>query len=94
MEQKNGVLELPKLEYYQKWYLPIYFPNSVSGLNISKINANGPKSPKIQVQLLRQEAMQAIEEVKLEPFRPLSKNNKINAIHYLAILDQWARFTK
>jgi len=49
---------------------------------------------KIQVQLLRQEDMQAIEEVKLEPFRPLSKNNKINAIHYLAILDQWARFTK
>ena len=42
VEQKNGVLELTKLEYLKKWYIPIYFPNSVSGPNISKINANGP----------------------------------------------------
>ena len=42
LEQKNGVLELTKLEYHKKWYFPIYFPNSVSGPNISKINANGP----------------------------------------------------
>ena len=47
LEQKNGVLELTKLEYHKKWYFPIYFPNSVSGPNISKINANGPFCPKI-----------------------------------------------
>ena len=46
LEQKNGALELTKLEYHKKWYLPIYFPNSVSGQNISKINANGPFCPK------------------------------------------------
>ena len=45
LEQKNGVLELTKLEYHKKWYFPIYFPNSVSGPNISKINANGPFCP-------------------------------------------------
>ena len=45
-EQKNRVLELTKLEYHKKWYFPIYFPNSVSGLNISKINANGPFCPR------------------------------------------------
>ena len=45
VEQKNGVLELTKLEYHKKWYIPIYFPNSVSGPNISKINANGPFCP-------------------------------------------------
>ena len=45
LEQKNGVLELTKLEYHKKWYFPIYFPNSVLGLNISKINANGPFCP-------------------------------------------------
>ena len=45
VEQKNGVLELTKLEYHKKWYFPIYFPNSVSGPNISKINANGPFCP-------------------------------------------------
>ena len=39
------VLELGKLEYLKKWYIAIYFPNSVSGLNILKINTNGPKSP-------------------------------------------------
>ena len=46
LEQKNGVLELTKLEYHKKWYFPIYFPNSVSGPNISKINANRPFCPK------------------------------------------------
>ena len=45
LEQKNEVLELTKLEYHKKWYFPIYVPNSVSGLNISKINANGPFCP-------------------------------------------------
>ena len=45
VENKNGVLELTKLEYHKKWYFPIYFPNSVSGPNISKINANGPFCP-------------------------------------------------
>ena len=48
LEQKNGVLELTKLEYDKKWYFPIYFPNSVSGPNISKINANGPFCPLLQ----------------------------------------------
>ena len=47
LEQKNGVLELTKLEYHKKWYFPIYFSNSVSGPNISKINANGPFCPLI-----------------------------------------------
>ena len=41
LEQKNGVLELTKLEYHKKWYILIYFPNSVSDQNISIINANG-----------------------------------------------------
>ena len=48
VEHKNGVLELTKLEYHKKWYFPIYFPNSVSGPNISKINANGPFCPKFE----------------------------------------------
>ena len=50
VENKNGVLELTKLEYHKKWYFPIYFPNSVSGPNISKINANGPFCPIPNVQ--------------------------------------------
>ena len=45
MDEKNGVLELGELEYHKKWYFPNYFPNSVSGLHISKINANGPFCP-------------------------------------------------
>ena len=45
LEQKNEVLELTKLEYHKKWYFPIYFWNSVSGPNISNINANGPFCP-------------------------------------------------
>ena len=45
LEHKIGVLELTKLEYHKKWYIPIYFPNSVSGQNISIINANGPFCP-------------------------------------------------
>ena len=49
LEQKNGILEFTKLEYHKKWYFPIYFPNSVSGLNILKINVNGSFYPKIQV---------------------------------------------
>ena len=40
-----GVLELTKLEYQKKWYLPNYFANSVFGPNISKIDANGPFWP-------------------------------------------------
>ena len=47
VEKKNGVLELTKLKYHKKWYFPIYFPNSVLGPNISKINANGPFCPQI-----------------------------------------------
>ena len=45
VEQKNGVLELTKLEYHKKWYFPNYFRNSALLLNISKINANGPFLP-------------------------------------------------
>ena len=45
LEQKNGVLELTKLEYHKKWYIDIFFPNSVSGQNISIINGNGPFCP-------------------------------------------------
>ena len=45
LEQKNGVLELTKLEYHKEWYIAIFFPNSVSGQNISIINANGPFFP-------------------------------------------------
>ena len=45
LEHKIGVLELTKLEYHKKWYIPIYFPNSVLGQNISIINANGPFCP-------------------------------------------------
>ena len=45
LEQKNGVLKLTKLEYHKKWYFPNYFRNSALLLNISKIDANGPKWP-------------------------------------------------
>ena len=45
VDKKKGVLELTKLEYQKKWYFPIYFPNSVSGPNISKFDANGPFCP-------------------------------------------------
>ena len=45
---KKGVLELTKLEYQKKWYLPNYFANSVLGPNISKMNGNGPFCPKYQ----------------------------------------------
>ena len=51
LEQKNGVLELTKLEYHKKWYIPIYFSNSVSGPNISKINANGPFWPSSYIKI-------------------------------------------
>ena len=47
LEQKNGVLELTKLEYHKKGYIAIFFQNSVSGQNISIINANGPFCPNI-----------------------------------------------
>ena len=39
------VLELGKLEYLKKWYIPIYFGNSVSGQIIFKIDGNGPFLP-------------------------------------------------
>ena len=41
------VLELTKLEYQKKWYLPNYFANSVLGPNISKMNGNGPFRPSL-----------------------------------------------
>ena len=40
------VLELTKLEYQIKWYMPNYFANSILGPNISKINGNGPFCPR------------------------------------------------
>ena len=45
VEQQNGVLELVELECHKKWYITNYFSNSVSGPNISKIDANGPFCP-------------------------------------------------
>ena len=39
------VLELTKLEYQKKWYIPMLFGNSVSGQIISKIDGNGPFCP-------------------------------------------------
>ena len=45
VEQKNGVLELTKLEYHKKLYFPIYFPNSVSDPNISKLMLMGHFAP-------------------------------------------------
>ena len=52
MEQKNGVLELTKLEYPKKWYFPTYFANSVFGPNISTIDANGPFWPNMECRRL------------------------------------------
>ena len=49
LEQKNGVLELTKLEYPKKWYFPTYFANSVFGPNISTIDANGPFWPRTDI---------------------------------------------
>ena len=45
VEQKNGVLEFGELEYYNKWYLPIYFRNSVLLLKSSKKGGIGPFWP-------------------------------------------------
>ena len=45
VEQQNGVLELGELEYHKKWQITNYFPNSILGPNISKIDANGPFCP-------------------------------------------------
>ena len=45
VDEKKGVLELGKLEYHKKWYLPKYFRNSVADPIISKISANGPFCP-------------------------------------------------
>ena len=45
VEQKNGVLEFGELEYYKKWYLPIYFRNSVLLLKSSKKGGIGPFWP-------------------------------------------------
>ena len=52
LEQKNGVLELTKLEYPKKWYFPTYFANSVFGPNISTIDANGPFWPSYHFKFL------------------------------------------
>ena len=45
VEQKNGVLEFGELEYQKKWYLPIYFRNSVLLLKSSKKGGIGPFWP-------------------------------------------------
>ena len=45
VDEKKRVLELTKLEYHKKWYLPKYFRNSVADPIISKISANGPFCP-------------------------------------------------
>ena len=46
VDEKKGVLELGKLEYHKKWYLPKYFRNSVADPIIFKISANGSFCPK------------------------------------------------
>ena len=51
VDKKKGVLELTKLEYPKKWYIPNYYTNSVFGPNISKFDANGPFWPAFYVRL-------------------------------------------
>ena len=45
------ILELTKLEYHKKWQITIFFRNSVSGQNISRIDGIWPLWPKNQLQL-------------------------------------------
>ena len=42
VEKKNGVIKLGELEYQKKWYMPIYFRNSVLLLKSSKKGGIGP----------------------------------------------------
>ena len=46
----GGIEKWDTRAYHKKWYFPIYFPNSVSSPNISKINANGLFHPMFSCQ--------------------------------------------
>ena len=88
VENKNGVLELTKLEYHKKWYFPIYFRNSVSGPNISNINANEPFCPgHLRVNIIQPSPFYSFfkQQYKERQTRQPKNNNHLNYQSFIYI---------